>query len=161
MLSRKTKWMLMPCLKFEDADFYSSAVHLVIFVFYLMFTLILNVITVASSKIWDYLDLLVRWSSPKQVVPFFFNLSYLVPNDYKDYFPNVYIYLIVCCKLYLLQTSALDGETDLKSRVIPSLCMGIDVELLHKIKARLYMFLLMTDLLPAIRVILFSIFCRV
>ncbi|KAE9456087.1 hypothetical protein C3L33_12010, partial [Rhododendron williamsianum] len=31
-------------------------------------------------------------------------------------------------------TSALDGETDLKTRVIPSACMGIDVELLHKVK---------------------------
>lgn len=33
-----------------------------------------------------------------------------------------------------MQTSALDGETDLKTRVIPSACMGIDVELLHKVK---------------------------
>ncbi|XP_058724365.1 phospholipid-transporting ATPase 2-like isoform X2 [Vicia villosa] len=33
-----------------------------------------------------------------------------------------------------IETSALDGETDLKTRVIPSACMGIDVELLHKIK---------------------------
>ncbi|KAL6502003.1 Alanine aminotransferase 2 [Orobanche gracilis] len=31
-------------------------------------------------------------------------------------------------------TAALDGETDLKTRLIPSACMGIDVELLHKIK---------------------------
>lgn len=38
--------------------------------------------------------------------------------------------------LFFPQTSALDGETDLKSRVIPSACMGIDLELLHKIKAR-------------------------
>lgn len=37
---------------------------------------------------------------------------------------------------HYIQTSALDGETDLKTRVIPSACMGIDVELLHKIKAR-------------------------
>ena len=36
----------------------------------------------------------------------------------------------------ILQTAALDGETDLKTRVIPSACMGIDFELLHKIKAR-------------------------
>ncbi|GAU27129.1 hypothetical protein TSUD_104380 [Trifolium subterraneum] len=35
-----------------------------------------------------------------------------------------------------VETSALDGETDLKTRVIPPACMGIDVELLHKIKAR-------------------------
>nr|KYP53365.1 Putative phospholipid-transporting ATPase 2 [Cajanus cajan] len=34
-----------------------------------------------------------------------------------------------------IETAALDGETDLKTRVIPSACMGIDVELLHKIKA--------------------------
>ncbi|KAK2424610.1 ATPase E1-E2 type family protein / haloacid dehalogenase hydrolase family protein [Trifolium repens] len=33
-----------------------------------------------------------------------------------------------------VETSALDGETDLKTRVIPPACMGIDVELLHKIK---------------------------
>lgn len=33
-----------------------------------------------------------------------------------------------------VETSALDGETDLKTRVIPSACMGIDFELLHKIK---------------------------
>ncbi|XP_027342275.1 phospholipid-transporting ATPase 2 isoform X1 [Abrus precatorius] len=33
-----------------------------------------------------------------------------------------------------IETAALDGETDLKTRVIPSACMGIDVELLHKIK---------------------------
>ncbi|KAL2331677.1 hypothetical protein Fmac_019258 [Flemingia macrophylla] len=33
-----------------------------------------------------------------------------------------------------VETAALDGETDLKTRVIPSACMGIDVELLHKIK---------------------------
>lgn len=34
----------------------------------------------------------------------------------------------------ILQTAALDGETDLKTRVIPSACMGIDFELLHKMK---------------------------
>ncbi|WCJ30820.1 Phospholipid-transporting ATPase 2 [Euphorbia peplus] len=33
-----------------------------------------------------------------------------------------------------VETSALDGETDLKTRVIPPACMGIDSELLHKIK---------------------------
>ncbi|KAK7335475.1 hypothetical protein VNO80_27343 [Phaseolus coccineus] len=33
-----------------------------------------------------------------------------------------------------VETAALDGETDLKTRVIPSACAGIDVELLHKIK---------------------------
>ncbi|KAK8599355.1 hypothetical protein V6N13_077281 [Hibiscus sabdariffa] len=33
-----------------------------------------------------------------------------------------------------VETSALDGETDLKTRVIPTACMGIDFELLHKIK---------------------------
>lgn len=33
-----------------------------------------------------------------------------------------------------IETSALDGETDLKTRVIPSACMGIDFELLHKVK---------------------------
>ncbi|KAM3697466.1 hypothetical protein ACJW31_06G114300 [Castanea mollissima] len=33
-----------------------------------------------------------------------------------------------------IETTALDGETDLKTRVIPSACMGIDSELLHKIK---------------------------
>lgn len=33
-----------------------------------------------------------------------------------------------------VETSALDGETDLKTRVIPPACMGIDDELLHKIK---------------------------
>ncbi|KAG4968806.1 hypothetical protein JHK87_034457 [Glycine soja] len=33
-----------------------------------------------------------------------------------------------------IETAALDGETDLKTRVIPSACMGIDVDLLHKIK---------------------------
>ncbi|XP_057455531.1 phospholipid-transporting ATPase 2 [Lotus japonicus] len=33
-----------------------------------------------------------------------------------------------------VETSAMDGETDLKTRLIPSACMGIDVELLHKIK---------------------------
>ncbi|XP_028807852.1 phospholipid-transporting ATPase 2 [Neltuma alba] len=36
--------------------------------------------------------------------------------------------------LCYIETSALDGETDLKTRIIPSACMGIDVELLHKIK---------------------------
>ncbi|XP_052178422.1 phospholipid-transporting ATPase 2 isoform X3 [Diospyros lotus] len=36
--------------------------------------------------------------------------------------------------LCYVETSALDGETDLKTRVIPSACMGIDSELLHKIK---------------------------
>ncbi|GMH07261.1 hypothetical protein Nepgr_009101 [Nepenthes gracilis] len=36
--------------------------------------------------------------------------------------------------LCFAETSALDGETDLKTRVIPSACMGIDSELLHKIK---------------------------
>ncbi|XP_059644716.1 phospholipid-transporting ATPase 2 [Cornus florida] len=36
--------------------------------------------------------------------------------------------------LCYIETSALDGETDLKTRVIPSACMGIDFELLHKIK---------------------------
>lgn len=40
---------------------------------------------------------------------------------------------------YYVQTAALDGETDLKTRVIPSACMGIDVELLHKIKAIFYL----------------------
>ncbi|KAA8524335.1 hypothetical protein F0562_010758 [Nyssa sinensis] len=33
-----------------------------------------------------------------------------------------------------VETAALDGETDLKTRVIPSACMGIDFELLHKVK---------------------------
>ncbi|XP_062093776.1 uncharacterized protein LOC133799798 [Humulus lupulus] len=33
-----------------------------------------------------------------------------------------------------VETSALDGETDLKTRFIPSACMGIDLEVLHKIK---------------------------
>ncbi|XP_016901740.1 phospholipid-transporting ATPase 2 isoform X2 [Cucumis melo] len=33
-----------------------------------------------------------------------------------------------------VETSALDGETDLKTRVIPSACMGIDFDLLNKIK---------------------------
>ncbi|XP_031114758.1 phospholipid-transporting ATPase 2 isoform X3 [Ipomoea triloba] len=33
-----------------------------------------------------------------------------------------------------LQTSALDGETDLKTRAVAPACMGIDSELLHKIK---------------------------
>lgn len=36
--------------------------------------------------------------------------------------------------LCYVETSALDGETDLKTRVIPSACMGIDSEFLHKIK---------------------------
>jgi len=40
---------------------------------------------------------------------------------------------------HFVQTSALDGETDLKTRVIPPACMGIDDELLHKIKARFYL----------------------
>lgn len=46
--------------------------------------------------------------------------------------------------LVKLQTSALDGETDLKTRVIPSACMGIDFELLQKIKA--WFFLLSVQL---------------
>ncbi|CAO2826079.1 unnamed protein product [Amaranthus hypochondriacus] len=33
-----------------------------------------------------------------------------------------------------VETAALDGETDLKTRVIPSACMGIEFDLLHKIK---------------------------
>ncbi|KAL1834610.1 hypothetical protein DCAR_0104820 [Daucus carota subsp. sativus] len=33
-----------------------------------------------------------------------------------------------------VETSALDGETDLKTRVIPPACAGIELELLHKIK---------------------------
>ncbi|XP_038888225.1 phospholipid-transporting ATPase 2 [Benincasa hispida] len=33
-----------------------------------------------------------------------------------------------------IETSALDGETDLKTRVIPAACMGIDFDLLNKIK---------------------------
>jgi phospholipid-translocating ATPase len=33
-----------------------------------------------------------------------------------------------------VETAALDGETDLKTRVIPSACVGIDLELLHKMK---------------------------
>ncbi|KAL1551338.1 Alanine aminotransferase 2 [Salvia divinorum] len=33
-----------------------------------------------------------------------------------------------------VETAALDGETDLKTRSIPSACMGIDVDLLQKIK---------------------------
>ncbi|XP_063946684.1 phospholipid-transporting ATPase 2 isoform X4 [Daucus carota subsp. sativus] len=33
-----------------------------------------------------------------------------------------------------IETSALDGETDLKTRVIASACAGIELELLHKIK---------------------------
>lgn len=36
-----------------------------------------------------------------------------------------------------MQTAALDGETDLKTRVIPSACVGIDLELLHKMKVSL------------------------
>ncbi|KAJ6809324.1 phospholipid-transporting ATPase 2 [Iris pallida] len=33
-----------------------------------------------------------------------------------------------------IETAALDGETDLKTRVIPSVCAGLDSEMLHKIK---------------------------
>lgn len=33
-----------------------------------------------------------------------------------------------------VETAALDGETDLKTRVIPSACVGIDLELLHRMK---------------------------
>ncbi|KAL3818984.1 hypothetical protein ACJIZ3_004889 [Penstemon smallii] len=33
-----------------------------------------------------------------------------------------------------VETAALDGETDLKTRLIPPACVGIDFELLHKIK---------------------------
>ncbi|WZZ35340.1 hypothetical protein YC2023_018741 [Brassica napus] len=45
----------------------------------------------------------------------------------------------VPCDLVLLvllihKTAALDGETDLKTRVIPSACVGIDLELLHRMK---------------------------
>ncbi|PNS94732.1 hypothetical protein POPTR_017G013500v4 [Populus trichocarpa] len=36
--------------------------------------------------------------------------------------------------LCYIETAALDGEIDLKTRVTPSACMGIDFELLHKIK---------------------------
>ncbi|XP_061355586.1 phospholipid-transporting ATPase 2-like [Gastrolobium bilobum] len=36
--------------------------------------------------------------------------------------------------LCYVETAALDGEIDLKTRVIPSACMGIEFELLHKIK---------------------------
>ncbi|KAG9130462.1 hypothetical protein Leryth_004421 [Lithospermum erythrorhizon] len=36
--------------------------------------------------------------------------------------------------LCYVETSALDGETDLKTRVLPPACMGIDSHLLHKIK---------------------------
>ncbi|KAL6556644.1 Alanine aminotransferase 2 [Orobanche gracilis] len=42
-----------------------------------------------------------------------------------------------CLRLALVAvmfTAALDGETDLKTRLVPSACMGIEVELLHKIK---------------------------
>ncbi|KAJ0936566.1 putative P-type phospholipid transporter [Helianthus annuus] len=49
----------------------------------------------------------------------------------------------VPCDLVLLGTSepqgvyvCLDGETDLKTRSIPPACMGIDSDLLHKIKIR-------------------------
>ncbi|TXG55114.1 hypothetical protein EZV62_020370 [Acer yangbiense] len=38
--------------------------------------------------------------------------------------------------LCYVETAALDGEIDLKTRIIPATCMGIDFELLHKIKAR-------------------------
>ncbi|KAH0716507.1 hypothetical protein KY284_009412 [Solanum tuberosum] len=43
------------------------------------------------------------------------------------------VVLAVPCSL-LFKTAALDGETDLKTRVVASACMGIDSELLHKIK---------------------------
>ncbi|XP_019177695.1 PREDICTED: phospholipid-transporting ATPase 2-like isoform X3 [Ipomoea nil] len=36
--------------------------------------------------------------------------------------------------LCYVETSAVDGETDLKTRVVAPACMGIDSELLHKIK---------------------------
>lgn len=41
-----------------------------------------------------------------------------------------------------VQTAALDGETDLKTRLIPSACMGIASELLHRIKERLFYILI-------------------
>ncbi|XP_047267844.1 phospholipid-transporting ATPase 2 isoform X3 [Capsicum annuum] len=45
-----------------------------------------------------------------------------------------YVEVTFYCCYIILQTAALDGETDLKTRVVASACMGIDSELLHKIK---------------------------
>lgn len=43
---------------------------------------------------------------------------------------------------HLLQTAALDGETDLKTRIIPSICADLSPEQLGKVKVNLSVLLL-------------------
>uniref|UniRef100_A0A0D3AU20 Phospholipid-transporting ATPase n=1 Tax=Brassica oleracea var. oleracea TaxID=109376 RepID=A0A0D3AU20_BRAOL len=61
------------------------------------------------------------------------NIVWLRENDEV---PCDLVLLFKCGKkwTHTLQTAALDGETDLKTRVIPSACVGIDLELLHRMK---------------------------
>jgi phospholipid-translocating ATPase len=47
-----------------------------------------------------------------------------------------------CALLCLLQTSALDGETDLKTRIVPSISANLSVEQLEKVKVSLSALLL-------------------
>lgn len=58
-------------------------------------------------------------------------------NTLDGYLCSNWLIVAFSCSYIILQTAALDGETDLKTRVVASACMGIDSELLHKIKVNI------------------------
>ncbi|KAL0684716.1 hypothetical protein Bca4012_051564 [Brassica carinata] len=92
----------------------------------------------ASKEAWDdyHRFLSDKIANEKQIQAQEIQVGNIVWLRENDEVPCDLVLLFKCGKkwTHTLQTAALDGETDLKTRVIPSACVGIDLELLHRMK---------------------------